>query len=80
MEKHLEYQKELFHNIINFKKAFDRVWHEGLWRVLKEYNIDNRLVEVIRLLYDEASSTVLLNGSVRDFFQRRPLKRQCRKL
>ena len=50
LEKYLEHQKELYHNFIDFKKAFDRVWHEGLWRVLKEYNIDNRLIEVIKSL------------------------------
>jgi len=69
VEKHLEHQNELFHNFIDFKKAFDRVWHDGLWRVLKEYNIDNRLIEVIKSLYDEATSTVLLNGNVDEFFR-----------
>jgi hypothetical protein len=68
VEKHLEHQKELYHNFIDFKKAFDRVWHEGLWRVLKEYNIDNQLIEVIKSLYDEATSAVLLNGNAGDFF------------
>ena len=49
--------------------ALDRVWHEGLWRGLKESNIDNRLIEVIKSLYDEASSAaVLLNGNAGDFF------------
>ena len=71
IEKHLEHQKgPHFHNFIDFNKAFDRVWHDGLWRVLKEYNIDNRLIEVIRSLNDEATSAVLLNGSVRHFFQK----------
>ena len=32
-----------------FKKAFDRVWNDGLWRVLKEYNIGNWLIVVIRM-------------------------------
>ena len=63
-EKHLEYQNELFHNFIEFKKAFNRVWHDGLWRVLNECDIDSRLIEVIRSLCDEATSAVLLNGSV----------------
>ena len=36
----------LSYNFIDFKKGFDRVWHEGLWRILTEYNIDNRLLEV----------------------------------
>ena len=68
-EKYLDYQKELYHNFVNFKKAFDRVWHEGLWRVLKEYNIDNRLIEVIKSLHDEATSAVLLNGNAGDVFR-----------
>ena len=35
IEKHLEHQKDLYHNFIDFKKAFDRVWHDGLWRALR---------------------------------------------
>ena len=30
IEKHLQHQRDLFHNFINFKKAFDQVWHDGL--------------------------------------------------
>ena len=48
--------QELFHNFVDFKKAFDRIWHDGLWRDLREHNIDNGLIEVIRSLYDEATS------------------------
>ena len=33
IEKHLLYQPDLFHNFMEFKKAFDRVWHAGLWQV-----------------------------------------------
>ena len=64
MEKQLEHRKKLFRNFIDYKKAFDRVW-----RVLKEYNIDDRLVEVIRSSYDEATGAVLLNESVGEFFR-----------
>ena len=53
VEKYLEHQKELFYNFIDFKKAFDHVWHDGLWRVLNEYNIDSQLIKVIRSLYDK---------------------------
>ena len=37
-----------------------RVRYDGLWRVLKEYNIDNWLTKVIRSMHDEAISDVLL--------------------
>ena len=69
VEKHLAHQNELFHNYFDFKKVFHRVRHDGLWRVLKECSIDNRLIEVIILLYDEATSAAFLNGSVGDFFR-----------
>ena len=61
VEKYLEEQK-LFHSFIDFKKAFDRVWYDWHWCILKYYNI-------ARSLYDEATSAALLNGSVGYFFQ-----------
>ena len=30
-EKYLQHQQNLYHVFIDFKKAFDRVWHEALW-------------------------------------------------
>ena len=30
-EKHLQHQRNIYHVFIDFKKAFDRVWHEALW-------------------------------------------------
>ena len=30
-EKYLQHQQNLYHVLIGFKKAFDRVWHEALW-------------------------------------------------
>ena len=40
-EKYLEHQKPMYHNFIDLKKAFDRVWHKALWTVMRKYNIDN---------------------------------------
>ena len=52
---------------MDFSKTSDRFWHDGLWRVLKEYSIANRLTEVVRSLYDEATSQVVPSGSFGDF-------------
>ena len=30
-EKYLQHQQDLYHVFIDFKKAFDRVWHATLW-------------------------------------------------
>ena len=44
-----------YHSFNDVKKAFAHVCYEGLWRVLKEYNIDKRLIELIKSSYDEAT-------------------------
>ena len=69
MEKHLQHQKELFHNFIIFKKAFDRVWHDGLWHALRSFGIEEGLVQVMKSLYSSASSAVLLNNNVSNYLR-----------
>ena len=68
VEKHLQHQRDLFHNFIDFKKAFDHVWHEGLWQVMTNFNIDTTLVEVIKALYKNSNSAVLLNNNSGKYF------------
>ena len=69
IEKHLQCQRDLFHNFIDFKKAFDRVWHDGLWTVLRGFGVEEGLVEIIQALYEHSSSAVLLNNHLGEFFR-----------
>ena len=69
MEKHLQHQRDLLHNFIDFKKAFDRVWHEGLWQVLRNFGIEEGLIQTIQALYNTSSSAVLLNNQIGDYFK-----------
>ena len=50
-------------------KAFDRVWHAALWATIKEYNISTNLIQVIKNLYDKATSAVLFNSGIGDWFR-----------
>ena len=68
-EKYLQHQQDLYHVFIDFKKAFDRVWHAALWATMKKYNISKNLIKVIKNLYNKATSAVLFNGSIGDWFQ-----------
>ena len=43
-EKYLLHQQNLYHVFIDFKKAFDRVWHAALWATMRKYNISANLV------------------------------------
>ena len=38
-EKYLQHQQDLYHVFIDFKKAFDRVWHAALWAATKKCNL-----------------------------------------
>ena len=54
--KHLEHQRNRYHNFIDFKNAFDRVCDDGLWKVLIVGKIIGGFVQVIRHLFDHPSS------------------------
>ena len=59
----------LYHVFIDFKKAFDRVWHEALWATMRKYNINASIIQAIENLYDKAQSAVLFNGSTGEWFR-----------
>ena len=67
-ENYLQHQQDLYYVFIDFKKAFDRVWHAALWAAMKKY-ISTNLIQVIKNLYNKATSAVLFNSSIGDWFR-----------
>ena len=49
---------------IDQEKAFDRVSHEYVFRVLKAFGLGNRFISFIKLCYIDVSSFININGSV----------------
>ena len=68
-EKYLQHQQNLYHVFIDFKKAFDRVWHAALWATTRKYNIRANLIRTIEQLYDKATRAVQMNGSIGEWFK-----------
>jgi hypothetical protein len=68
-EKYLQHQQDLYHVFVDFKKAFDRVWHAALWATMRLYNINANLITIIEHLYDKATSAVCFNGNIGDWFR-----------
>ena len=68
-EKYVRHQQDLYHVFIDFKKAFDKVWHAALLATMKKYNISTNLIQVIKNLYDKATSAVLFNSTIGDWFR-----------
>ena len=67
-EDYLQHQQDLYHVFIDFKRAFNRVWHAAFRATMKKYNISTNLIQVIKNLYDKATSAVLFNSSIGDWF------------
>ena len=64
-KKYSQHQQDIYHVFIDFK-AFDRVWHDILWDTMKKYNMDQKLINIIKKLYAKANSTVLVQGTEGD--------------
>ena len=60
---------EVYNVFIDFKKAFDRVWHAAVWAAMKKYNISTNLIQLIKNLYNKATSAVLFNSSIGNWFR-----------
>ena len=67
-EKYSQHQQDIFHVFIDYKKAFDRVWHDALWATMKNYNMGQKLILSIQQLYKNATSAVLAQGKVGEWF------------
>ena len=59
----------LFNGSTDFKKVFDRVWHEALWAIMRKYNINASIIRTIESLYDKAQNAVLFNGSTGEWLR-----------
>ena len=40
VRNNLQHQQNLYHVFVDFKKAFDRVWHAALWATMGLHNIN----------------------------------------
>ena len=69
MEKAREFQKDIYFYFINCAKAFDRVDHNKLWKILQEMGIPDHLTCLQRNLYAGQGATVRPRHGTTDWFQ-----------
>ena len=62
IEQSIEWQSSLYINFIDFEKAFDSISIDVLWRLLRHYGLPDKIVTIIRVLYEGFSAQVVHNG------------------
>ena len=69
IEKAREFQKNIYFCFIDYTKAFDCVDHKKLWKILKEMEIPDHLISLLRNLYAGQEATVRTRHGTIDWFQ-----------
>ena len=61
IKKAREFQKNIYSCFIDYAKAFDYVYHNKLWKILKEMGIPDHMTCLRRNLYVGQEATVGMN-------------------
>ena len=69
MEKARDFQKNIYFCFIDYAKAFDCVEHNKLWKILKEMDIPDHLICLLRNLYADQEATIRTGHGTTDWFQ-----------
>ena len=59
-------KKKVHAAFIDFRKAFDTVWHCGLFQKLQNYGIDGNFLNTIKCIYDRTECAVKINIILRN--------------
>jgi len=69
MEKSREFQKDIYFWFIDYAKAFDCVYHNKLWKILKETGIPDHLTCLLRNLNAGQEAAVRTGHGTKDWFK-----------
>ncbi len=68
LEQSKEWNTTLYANFIDLEKAFDSIHRDSLWKILRQYGIPSKLMNVIKMLYDDCKSQVICNTVLTNTF------------
>ena len=61
-------QNKLYTCFIDFKKAFDSIWHEGMFYKMEVNGFSGKLLELIRDIYKQTKCAIKIKDSVANYF------------
>ena len=61
-------KEKLYACFIDFQKAFDSVWHKGLFHMLQKVGINGNVLNLIKDLYGKTKCAIKINNRITEFF------------
>ena len=62
-------QATFYAHFVDFGKVFDSVHHKGLWRIMKTYGIPDKLIIMVKIMYDDFECSLLEEGEQTRWFK-----------
>ena len=61
--------KKLYTCFVDFQKAFDSIWHDGLFRKLENKKINGNFLNLIKNIYSQTQCAVKMNNKTTAYFK-----------
>lgn len=68
VEQSMEYNSQLYLVFVDYEKAFDSVDRETLWKILLHYGVPPKMVNMIKVFYQDFQAQVIHGGSLTEPF------------
>ena len=68
VEQSLEWNSDLIINFLDYEKAFDSIDRATLWKILGNHGIPERIINLIKSMYEGTSCRVVHDGLLTDSF------------
>ena len=69
LEQSKEWNASLYANFVDMEKAFDSIHRDTLWRILHYNGVPQKLVNIVKMMYNNFSSQVICNNELTDTFE-----------
>ena len=68
IEQCLEWNTPLFIDFMDFRKAFDSVHRNTLWKILHSYGIPSKIISIIKTFYEHFECSVIMGNDLSEWF------------
>ncbi|XP_015120510.1 uncharacterized protein LOC107043490 [Diachasma alloeum] len=62
-------KREVYAVLVDFKKAFDSIPHENLWRKLRDIGVSSKVINILISLYSQANVQIRSQGQLSNMFE-----------